>query len=125
MAMKKRCAGTAIVWVLALGSCSDPSAPPEHVAPAALAQVPRFGPEPLVGPVEHGWRLAPSGDFNQDGLQDVLWRDHTTNHLTVALMSGTRLLELGPSMPGPPHPDWIVLLGAVDYNLDGMADVLW
>src|ERR1700734_3811716 len=99
MGMQKLGAGIAVVWALALGACSDRSAPPERLARAALAQVPRFESEPLLGPSEAGWRLAPSGDFNQDGLQDVLWRDHTTNHITVALMNGTRLLELGPPIP--------------------------
>ncbi len=115
----------AVLWMLALGACSDRSAPPEAVAPAALALQPTYGTQPLLGPAEAGWRLPSPGDVNQDGMEDVLWRDHTSNHLTVALMSGTRLLEQGPSLPGPPGADWVVLNGSGDFNFDHMADVLW
>ena len=127
--MARRGAGTAIVAMLALGACSDRSAQREDVAHAALAQQPvsgsTYGPQPLLGPAEAGFRLPPSGDFNQDGMQDVLWRDHTANRIAVTLMSGTRPLEHGPWIPGPPGADWVVLNAAGDFNADGMADVLW
>lgn len=123
--MAKLGARAAILGVVALGACSDPSALPEDLAHAALALQPSLGHEPLLGPGEEGWRLPPTGDFNQDGLQDILWRDHNDNHLAVALMNGTRLVEMGPSIPGPPGADWVVVNGAVDFNLDGMSDVLW
>lgn len=116
---------TAVVWTLAVCACSDRSAPSEAVAPAALPLIPRFETQPLLGPGEAGWRLAPAADFNFDGMQDVIWRNHTANQITVALMSGTQRLELGPTIAGPPHPDWVVLSGQGDFNLDGMADILW
>jgi FG-GAP-like repeat len=117
--MRRLGAGTATVAMLLLVTCADPGAPAEDVGRAALPI------QPLLGPAEAGWRLPSPGDFNQDGLEDVIWRDHTTNHFTVSLMRGTRVLEHGPTLPGPPGAHWIVVLAGGDYNLDGMADVLW
>lgn len=112
-------AGAAVTSVLALCACSDRSAPHEDVAQAALAL------EPVLGPPVSGWRLPSPGDFNRDGLQDVLWRNLSSNRLSVSLMSGTRVVEQGPEIPGPPGEGWIVISAGGDFNRDGVADLLW
>jgi hypothetical protein len=104
-------------------ACSIRPAPREHVGEARLAQDDEAG--EVLGPEEAGWRVPPSGDFNADGVQDVLWREHDTNQIAVTLMNGTSILEQGPLLPGPAGDGWIVVNGAGDFNADGMADVLW
>jgi hypothetical protein len=104
--------------MLALSACSDRSAPePVAQAEAALG--------PLVGPLEEGWRLPSSGDFNGDGLRDIVWRDHDGNRLAVTLMAGTRVLQQGPLVPGPPGTNWAVINAATDLNYDGFPDIIW
>src|SRR6516225_9768717 len=77
----------AISFLFVPTSCSDPRAPGEDVGRAPLAY------QPVLGPVESGWRLPSSGDYNNDGMQDVLWRDHEGNRIAVSLMRGTEVLQ--------------------------------
>jgi hypothetical protein len=58
-------------------------------------------------------------------MQDVLWRDHDGNRVAVALMSGTRILDQGPMIPGPPGTGWVVAGAGADFNGDGMSDMHW
>lgn len=102
-------AGPAL-FALALGACSGPR---EGTAQTAQAD---------TGPV--GFRIINAADFNGDGLTDVLWNDPTTNRIAVFLLRGTHLLEAGPAIPGPPGAGWGAVT-AVDFSLDGMADVPW
>lgn len=120
--MRKLAERAAALTMLVLCACSDRSAWREETGRAAEAQVPSIEGQPLLGVGEAGWRLPPTGDFNGDGLMDMVWRDHTRNRVGVWLMSGTQVLEQGPMMPGPPGPNWIVLSGYGDINFDGMSD---
>jgi hypothetical protein len=92
------------------------------------------GPE-LPGPIGDGWTVPTIGDFNGDGMGDILWFDTVTGRIAVWLMRGTSVLEPGPEIPGPadprwglhprsPRSDWVVVTGA-DFNGDGMVDVIW
>src|SRR5262249_28859516 len=81
------------------------------------------GPE-IPGPPGDGWSIVTTGDFNLDGLQDILWFNTTTQHMAAWLMRGTQLLEPGPEIPGPPGNGWSAT-NTADFNGDGIADVLW
>lgn len=116
-------AETAVLVMLAIAACSDPSAPREDIGSASMAQ--RTVPIPLLGELEAGWRLPTVGDLNLDGMHDLVWRDHSTNRFAVWLLRGTQVLEQRPLLPGPPHPDWGIVSAGADFNHDGMSDVLW
>jgi hypothetical protein len=79
----------------------------------------------IPGPPGADWIVINGGgDFNADGMADILWYNPTTNRMTVWLMCGTEPLEIGPEIPGPPGPVWYNA-ASLDFNADGMADVLW
>jgi hypothetical protein len=79
----------------------------------------------LPGPVGDGWRVVPSaGDFNFDGMADVLWNNTAQNALAVWLMNSTELLAPGPPLSGPSGGGWVVPTNG-DLNFDGMLDAIW
>src|SRR5262249_8474250 len=100
------------------------SAPREDTGYASMA-VETAAVPPVLGSLEKGWRLPSAGDFNRDGVRDLVWRDHTSNRYAVGLLRGPRVLEQRPMLPGPPGEDWMVVNAAGDFNGDGRADMLW
>jgi hypothetical protein len=75
-------------------------------------------------PLGDDWKADRSGDFNADGMADVLWRNPTTHSISIGLMNGTERLLQGPVRPGPLGDGWSTA-SLPDFNADGMADVLW
>jgi hypothetical protein len=75
-----------------------------------------------------GWTIVECADFDFDGLGDVLWYNAARNVIEVWLMSGTGVRARGPEIDGPSGAHWSAVPveeEAADFNLDGMADVLW
>jgi hypothetical protein len=97
-----------------LASCADRA--PEG-APGVAA-------ERQVELVAGGWYILQGIDFNKDGMGDALWYHAGTNEAAVWLLNGAKLLAPGPVFSGPSGGGWAVVT-AVDFNGDGMADVLW
>jgi FG-GAP-like repeat len=62
-----------------------------------------------------------TGDFNGDGMADILWRD-TTGDVAIWLMNGATVSTFG-GLGNVPTTYSIALVG--DYNGDGMSDLLW
>ncbi|WP_437323442.1 FG-GAP repeat domain-containing protein [Sorangium sp. So ce381] len=84
-----------------------------------------LAPGPAIpGPIGDGWIASSTADFNVDGMADVLWNNPRRNLMAVWLMNGTQLLAPGPNIPGPIGDGWVTIT-AFDFNVDGMADVLW
>ncbi|WP_441292557.1 FG-GAP repeat domain-containing protein [Sorangium sp. KYC3313] len=84
-----------------------------------------LAPGPVIpGPIGDGWIASSTADFNADGMADVLWNNAGRNLMAVWLMNGTQLLAPGPNIPGPNGDGWVTIT-AFDFNVDGMADVLW
>ena len=66
------------------------------------------------------WLLG-TGDFNNDGYRDILWRD-TGGNTAIWLMKGASVLALG-GLGNVPTTWSMVQTG--DYNADGKSDLLW
>ena len=64
------------------------------------------------------------GDFNGDGLTDLLWWDPDTNRITIWFMDGGSVKEVSEPLEGLDISQWL-LIGAGDLNGDGVSDILW
>jgi hypothetical protein len=74
-----------------------------------------------VGNVSLTWSVAGTGDFNGDGMGDLLWRD-TSGDTAIWLMNGATVTSAAGL--GNTPTTWSVV-GTGDFNGDGKADLLW
>jgi hypothetical protein len=77
-----------------------------------------------LGNVPTAWSVVGTGDFNGDGMADILWRNTTTGDLAIWEMNGTTILNPSTSGVGNAALNWTVV-GVGDFNGDGKADILW
>jgi hypothetical protein len=76
-------------------------------------------------PVDSGWSIVGTGDFNQDGKTDVLWQN-SISAIRAWLMDGTTVLQQVDCSTIGYHPfeGWKIV-GTGDFNSDGKSDILW
>jgi hypothetical protein len=65
-----------------------------------------------------------AGDFNGDGITDLLWWEPDTNQLTIWLMKGGAVQSLVSPGAGQDINQWL-LIGTGDFNADGISDIMW
>ncbi|MDX2231165.1 MAG: Ig-like domain-containing protein [Leptolyngbyaceae cyanobacterium bins.349] len=65
---------------------------------------------------------ATASDFNQDGIDDIVWRNYVTGENQIWLMGSTLPMSVV-SLPSA-SLEW-VLEGVGDFNQDGSPDLLW
>jgi nitrous oxidase accessory protein NosD len=87
------------------------------------AQVLARGPM-ITGPPHKDRLLSDLGDTNGDGLADIVWSDPDVYSMQVYLLNGAQLLARGPDVSEPPGEGWTAVT-VVDFNGDGMSDVVW
>ncbi len=131
--------GSATGWVLRLGTATAPSQSPELIWMSdASSQAVSWSESGAGGNVETGyswlsqagvpgWTLAATGDFNGDGIPDLIWQNDTTRQAVIWYMGGTNGTQeqswawLNNSNP---VPGWRIV-AAADFNRDGVPDVVW
>ena len=75
---------------------------------------------PNPGP---SWYTVGTGDFNDDGLPDILWQNASTGQASIWEMNGNKLIG-GGAVSRNPGPSWDAV-GTGDFNDDGHSDILW
>jgi hypothetical protein len=74
-----------------------------------------------------GWRIAATGDFDQDAKPDILWRHGPTGAMQVWYMDGATRISFGDFDSPLLRADstgWTIV-GLGDFDQDGLADLLW
>ena len=69
------------------------------------------------------WQTAGVGDFNGNGMSDILWRNTKTGDVVLWEMNGLTIAQNAFVVPGL-SLQWQTA-GIGDFNGDGMADILW
>jgi hypothetical protein len=76
-------------------------------------------------PASSNWVLQTLADFDEDGKQDLLWRNATSGALVAWLMNGTTRVNGLPLEPAAlADPAW-QLQSAFDIDADGSTDLVW
>jgi hypothetical protein len=65
-----------------------------------------------------------AGDFNGDGIMDLLWWDPATGALSIWYMSGGAVQGVSSPGDGLDISQWL-LVNTGDFNNDGICDLLW
>lgn len=80
------------------------------------------GATPIATTSSKRWVLMGTGDFDNDGMPDILWRNTVTRGLGLWYLNGTMVRE-GGSLPTP-SAGWD-LQGVGDFDGNGTPDILW
>jgi hypothetical protein len=68
------------------------------------------------------WNIVGTGDFDKDGMVDLVWHNNQTGGNRICLMTGLITKAVGQSFEG--YPGWKIV-GTGDFDGDGMTDLLW
>jgi phospholipase/lecithinase/hemolysin len=69
------------------------------------------------------WSIVGTGDFNNDGMSDILWHDISGN-VAIWEMNGTKVSNASTSFVANVTGTWSIA-GTGDFNGDGLTDLLW
>ena len=78
-----------------------------------------LGPAPVA---DLKWKIAGTGDFNNDKQRDLVWQHSGTGDIAVWLMRGTTLLDA--RLMNRIDPKWR-LAAVADMNGDAKSDLIW
>jgi hypothetical protein len=70
------------------------------------------------------WEIVGTGDFNNDGNADILWRDRSSGAVVVWYMNGAGAVSKVDWISQNGDTNWEIV-GTGDFNNDGNRDFLW
>ena len=82
------------------------------------------GGSPGSAVIGQGWTIAGTGDFNGDGLSDILWYNTSSGQALVWFLNGATVIGGGSPGSVPVGQGWTIA-GTGDFNGDGFSDILW
>jgi len=73
---------------------------------------------------DQAWTIVGQGDFDGDGVRDLVWQNSITGEVYLMLMSSPTAVKSGAVIYTEPNTNWkIVATG--DINGDGKTDLIW
>ena len=74
-------------------------------------------------PSDLNWQIVGDGDFNDDGMSDILWQNRATGWVGIWLMNGSTIASSN-FVFQVTDLNWQVV-GVGDFNNDGTSDIFW
>jgi FtsP/CotA-like multicopper oxidase with cupredoxin domain len=110
-----------------LGAVGKADAAPKFRNPSegltALQSMVRTGSAFLLSVADLNWKIVGIGDFNADGMADILWRNSVSGENYVWYMNGVTRTT-GVSLTTVTDLNWQIA-GVADIDGDGKSDILW
>lgn len=75
-------------------------------------------------PFDANWRAVAVGDFNADGMSDIVYRRVSDGLTEIQFLNGTTAIGGGAIQNNPFDNTWTVV-AAGDFNGDGFSDLVW
>jgi 5-hydroxyisourate hydrolase-like protein (transthyretin family) len=72
---------------------------------------------------DSNWQIVGTGDFNHDGIADLVWRNQDTGQNAIWQMNSTDV-ETGYYLTSVADSNWQIA-GIADFDGDGSPDLLW
>ncbi|MCY7274697.1 MAG: DUF4347 domain-containing protein [Phormidesmis sp. CAN_BIN44] len=72
---------------------------------------------------DSNWQIVGTGDFNQDGTADLVWRNQSTGQNAIWQMNSTNV-QIGYYLTSVADLNWQIA-GIADFDGDGSPDLLW
>lgn len=76
-----------------------------------------------LGNVSSNWTIAGLGDFNGDGVTDILWRDTGSGTVAIWFLTSSMTIQ-STAVIGTVGSTWSIAQTG-DYDGDGKSDILW
>jgi subtilisin family serine protease len=71
------------------------------------------------------WRIEGVADMNNDGKDDLIWRDYSGGGSFIWYMNGTALISTSQIAASTSIPTAWKITGVADFNSDGVKDIFW
>jgi len=78
-----------------------------------------------IGSVPSNWVVQGMGDFNGDGVPDILWRDSTAGTVAIWLLNSGGTVQSTATVNVVPTSSTWAINETGDYDGNGMSDILW
>lgn len=70
------------------------------------------------------WKIETTGDFDLDGINDLVWRNTASGDTRIWLMNSNNTVRVNAQIGIVPSGSWRIV-GAADFTGDGKTDLLW
>jgi hypothetical protein len=80
---------------------------------------------PVIKLPDPNWKIETTGDFDSDGVTDLVWRNLTSGENRIWLMNSNNTIRVNAQLPTVAANSGWRVVGAADFTGEGKPDLLW